>query len=181
MAWNDTAAGAVVSEVVPGSPGAKAGIIPGDVVVAVNDASVRNATELRNMIASYPPESIVRLSIKRPKESLTLTAKLRPLEAAKEPEPPASVEGEGPLSLVTLTEIGPESDAYGKAQGAFVAAMSDRSRAAAAGLEAGDVVLSVNRKDATDPQMVVDLAAASEAPLLLGVFRDGHVRFLVVK
>ncbi|WP_246704764.1 trypsin-like peptidase domain-containing protein [Rhizobium sp. P32RR-XVIII] len=177
----DTAAGAVVSEVVPGSPGAKAGIIPGDVVVAVDEAAVRNAAELRNMIASYPPESVVRLSIKRPKESLTITAKLRPLEAAKEPAPPASVEGEGLLSLVTLTAVGPESDAYGKTQGAFVAAMSDRSRAAAAGLEAGDVVVSVNRKDATDPQMVVDLAAASEAPLLLGVFRDGHVRFLVVK
>lgn len=33
----------------------------------------------------------------------------------------------------------------------------------------------------TTPQMVVDLAQKQKTLLLLGIFRDGHRRFLVVK
>src|SRR5690606_13334408 len=44
------ASGALVSEVVQGSPADKAGIRPGDVITSLNNQSVKSSTDLQNAI-----------------------------------------------------------------------------------------------------------------------------------
>jgi serine protease Do len=57
--------GAVVAEVLPGSPAERAGIRKGDMVVAVDDLPVRSATQLRNHIGLTPVGRTVRLTMER--------------------------------------------------------------------------------------------------------------------
>jgi serine protease DegQ len=50
----DLRGGAVISEVVPGSAAARAGIQPGDVVVEVNGQPILDAGDLRNLVGVMP-------------------------------------------------------------------------------------------------------------------------------
>ncbi|WSH65163.1 PDZ domain-containing protein [Rhizobium ruizarguesonis] len=176
-----TATGALIGEVIPGSAADKAGIRVADVIVGVNNSPIRTASELRTKIASFAPETKVILSIIRPGGKVDLTATLAAASPGKQPPTPAAIEGEGLLALVTLQRLQSDADAFGKVEGAFVGSLSDRSKASVAGLMAGDVIVSVDQRLVDSPEMVVDLARKDKDLLLLGIFRDGHVRFLVVK
>jgi serine protease Do len=55
--------GAVVSSVQQGSPAAKAGLVEGDVITAINGTEVRSSDVLRNTIAMIKPGTQVDLSV----------------------------------------------------------------------------------------------------------------------
>ena len=132
-------------------------------------------------IAAFPPGTTVKLSVIRPTGKADLIVTLAAALPSRQPSSPIAIEGNGLLALVTLQMLGPDSDAYGKVEGAFVESLSDRSKAAAAGLTAGDVIVSVDQKPVNSPQMIAALTQNEKDLLLLGIFRDGHVRFLIVK
>jgi serine protease Do/serine protease DegQ len=66
-------AGAVIAQIVPGSPAAAAGLQVGDVVVAVNGKSVAHASSLRSAIGLTPPGQEIELEIVRNGASRTLS------------------------------------------------------------------------------------------------------------
>jgi PDZ domain-containing protein len=59
--------GARVTDVLPGSPAAKAGLEPTDVIVAVDGRPVRTTPDLRRLISRHRPGEVVRLSVRAPK------------------------------------------------------------------------------------------------------------------
>jgi PDZ domain-containing protein len=59
--------GARVTQVLPGSPAAKAGLEPTDVIIAVDGRPVRTTTDLRKLISRHKPGETVRLSVRAPK------------------------------------------------------------------------------------------------------------------
>lgn len=173
--------GALVNDVISGSAGATAGIKPGDVIIAVNDSPIKNAGELHARISSYLPKTSVKLSLLRPTGKVDLDATLSAALPEDQLPIPAEIEGKGLLESVTLDKLGSDSDAYGKVEGALVSTLIDGSKAAAAGLTPGDVIISVDQQLSPTPQMVAELAQRQKTLLLLGIFRDGHKRFLLVK
>ena len=68
--------GALVAQVVPNSPGARAGIAEGDVIVAVQDAPVTSPRDLTRRVARTPPGTQVTLRIARRGGERTVTATL---------------------------------------------------------------------------------------------------------
>jgi S1-C subfamily serine protease len=78
--------GAVVTEVVPDSPAAKAGLKVEDVITAVGDKPVSSAEDLRSIIGSSKPGSEVVLEVHRGKEKMQLRATLA--------EPPLAFDAE---------------------------------------------------------------------------------------
>jgi serine protease Do len=68
--------------VVPDSPGAAAGLRPGDIVLAVNGERVDSSLGLVRAIAARPPGSVVRLEIRRDGGtfSVPVTVGHRPVE-----------------------------------------------------------------------------------------------------
>jgi serine protease Do len=55
--------GAVVAEVQPNSPAARAGLVTGDVIVSLNGAEIRTGDSLRNTIALLKPGTTVDLEV----------------------------------------------------------------------------------------------------------------------
>jgi S1-C subfamily serine protease len=68
--------GALVQEVAPGSPAAKAGLRPGDLVVAIDGQSVADYGELGARIRAHKPGDQVTLKVVRGGSETTITATL---------------------------------------------------------------------------------------------------------
>ncbi len=71
-----TSVGASVAGVVDGSPAAKAGIVAGDVVVALDDRPVPSAAEFRLVIGSAVAGRTIHLGLIRDGETITVSATL---------------------------------------------------------------------------------------------------------
>jgi S1-C subfamily serine protease len=70
----DSARGALVEAVYPGTPGAAAGLKPGDVIVELNGVEVRNENHLINAISATAPGRTITLNIVRDRKKLSLSA-----------------------------------------------------------------------------------------------------------
>ncbi|AKM30270.1 2-alkenal reductase [Pandoraea faecigallinarum] len=75
--------GVIIAGVVQGGPADKAGVQPGDILAKVNDESIRDTTELLNVIAQIKPGTQARLHVTRKKKDLDLTVTI-----GKRPPPP---------------------------------------------------------------------------------------------
>jgi serine protease Do len=74
--------GALVAEVVPGSPAAGAGIKPGDVVVRFNGDEVQDPHDLTRRVAGTPPGQQVKLELARSNGTVTVAPRLSVLKDA---------------------------------------------------------------------------------------------------
>jgi membrane-associated protease RseP (regulator of RpoE activity) len=74
--------GSLVTEVVPDSPAAHAGLKRDDVITSVNGKAVNDAAELREMIRSAGAGKEVHLKVARGKETKDITARLESAPAA---------------------------------------------------------------------------------------------------
>jgi len=64
--------GALVREVITGSPAARAGVRPSDVILSYNGRLLSDWSDLRNRIAETEPGKVVEIAIKREGQNLTL-------------------------------------------------------------------------------------------------------------
>src|SRR5262245_21156522 len=132
--------GALVSQVVEGSPADKAGIRTGDVITSVNGQNVKSNSELRNAIGMLRVGDKVEVNLIRDGKARKVTATLEDSgeTPTKETTPQESntihrgLEGAG---LADAADGG----------GALVRSVESGSPAAAAGLRANDIVIGVNR------------------------------------
>jgi serine protease DegQ len=78
--------GALISQVLGGSPADKAGVKPGDILVAVDGKGVKDSASVLNLIAGLPPGAHTALRIIRNREPSDLQVKVgrRPKPAHKE-------------------------------------------------------------------------------------------------
>lgn len=162
-------AGALISDVAPGSPADKAGLRKGDVVVAMNRRTLRNIQRLQVYAAQAKPGSVVEFTIVREgAESIVpVTLAARPESAQAEAMPAELLAG---AAVADAGEAGP-----------VVTAVDPQGVSAAAGLRAGDVIVAVNRKAVTGTAgMRERLAAVHGKPALLEISRAGSTYFLAV-
>jgi S1-C subfamily serine protease len=86
--------GVMVVYVVPGTPAADAGLMPGDVITAIDNKTLSNLEDLREAIRQNEPGKEVMLKVARGKDNKELKAKL---QAAPEESfyPPRNIGGPG--------------------------------------------------------------------------------------
>jgi putative serine protease PepD len=72
----DGSPGAVVAEVSAGSPAAAAGLHVGDRIIAIDNASVPGAAELRGIVQAHNPDDTVKVTVERNGQERTFTVKL---------------------------------------------------------------------------------------------------------
>lgn len=169
----DRPRGALVAEVEPGSPAARAGLRAGDVILSVGGTDVPRSHDLPRIVSRHAPGSRVALKVLRNGGELTLDVVLSALDGGAAPGSPPSKAGPTPDLGVTL------GDARGG--GALVERVRPQSAAVAA-LEPGDVILEVNRAkvaNARDASQRI-AAAPKDAPVLLKVRRGDLSLFVAI-
>jgi len=136
--------GAVVNSVTPDSAAAKAGILPGDVVVAIDGKAIGSSAELRNRIGLARTGQKVKVDLVRDGKPRAVTATLTKLA----PEVVAQTEAVHPkLAGAAFGDIDERSPYYGRLKGVLVTGVEGNSNAARrARLQSGDVITGVNRR-----------------------------------
>lgn len=153
------ARGTLVNKVHPKGPAAKAGLKPGDVILAVDGKEVPDPGALKYRFAMVPIGTEVTLSIWRKKKEAAL--KLVTAAAIEEPaRDEAIVTTPSPLSGATVANISP---AVGEELGGLpveegvVVLNPGTGNAARLGITPGDIVLGVNGAEVKSVRQLVNL------------------------
>ena len=179
--------GAILTQVNPGSPAAKAGLKTDDVITAIDGRAVTSGGELTRTVALKRPGSTSTLSIYREgkKQDVKVTLGTRPdLEGVASKRPSATDEQESSrrvgVSLQSLDARTAQQAGFTERQGALVTDVVPGSPADRAQLEPGMVVVEANRKpvNSADELARVIKSAPAGSTLLLRVAAPGGNRSL---
>ncbi len=144
----DEPTGALVANVEPGSAAEKAGLQPGDVVLAVDGVKVDSSADLPRMIGEKRPATQIQIDVWRDGGKRTLRATLDELQ----PDTIASAPVQSPVEQadtrlgVTLRPLSNQEASRLNVRGGVVIESVTGEAAEAAGLRAGDIVLSINNR-----------------------------------
>jgi serine protease Do len=179
--------GAVLAEVTPKGPAAKAGLESGDVVVEINGKAIRDARHLRLEVARSRPGETVSLKVRRDGESKTFKVALkeRPDDAELGQDGPQKSDDEGTLNGVGVADLTREARRQNKVpdtvKGVLVTDVEQDSKAWESGLRPGDVILELNKEAVTSADQAVKLTEKpKDKTTLLKVWSRGVTKFVVV-
>ncbi|NUS39318.1 MAG: DegQ family serine endoprotease [Lysobacter sp.] len=182
--------GALVADVEPGSPAAKAGIEPMDVIRSFNGAPINDSSDLPPLVGAQAPGTRAALGVFREGRTLNLTVTLGQLDEAQAnanapgmPGKAGPAAGRNPLGLVGQPLDADDRRQLGLAANEGVGIASVEGLAARrAGLQPGDVVLQVGRTKVGSPGEL-DRALAGAKPgqtMMLLVRRGNASQFVAV-
>lgn len=143
------AAGVVVEGITPGSPAARAGLQSGDVLVRASGRVLRNPFDWDAVLLETRPGEDLEVSYRR--GSRESSARLRIADLPEVSAPKVQVLRE--LEVVTLTPAIRAERGIRAARGAVVFKVSPRIRDEL-GLQAGDVIVQINRTPIADADAV---------------------------
>ena len=160
------ARGALITDVLPDSPAAKAGLKPGDLVTRVNGKPIADAQDLRNVQGLAPLGSTLELDVDRGGRQLQIAARLTALGGQADG---ASLDPR--LAGASFSDA--PSD--GGVEGVNVNRVAPGSRAARNGLASGDVLVGVNNVATPDLAQLRRVFALHPRVLLLSLVRQGQL------
>lgn len=189
----ETPTGALVANVVSGSPAAEGGIVSGDVILTFDGRTVPSASRLSQIVAAAPVGKTVNVTVLRRGEKVTLTVVLGELEKAVQTGAVEKPPKEGirpdlfPELGLRLGKITPELAQRYKTEtqeGVIVLGVEPDSDAEQKGLEPGDVILEMEQTAVATPEAVRTLLdqskEARKTSTLLLVQRGEDRRFVVL-
>lgn len=172
--------GALVSQPQADSPAMKAGVEPGDIIVKVDGKAIKSPRELARTIGAMAPGASAELTVLRDGAERTITVKLGEMpgmeqQAALDPSQEEGSVLDGFGLTVTPSEDG---------EGVVVTDVLAGSDAADRGIQAGDVITSVNAQAVTSAaaveKAVSDASKAGRKAVLFQIRRDDTNRFVAL-
>jgi serine protease Do len=182
--------GALVAEVIPDSPAADGGLMPGDIITHFGDKRVERAADLPHLVGLTKPGEKVALTVVRQGKQKIITVKITELPVEEE------------LAEVGGTSTGTESNRLGlnvreltdeerarlelkdDKRGVLVVQVATNSPASKARLRPGDIILTVNNMPVKTP---ADLAKGlqdvkdGQAISMLVTHRGEPQRYLAIR
>jgi serine protease Do len=150
----ETTEGALLSSINPGSAAERAGLKPGDIVLSVDGEKVTSSGDLVAKLHNYKPGDTVQMTILRNGSQSPMPVTLQKLDEnagkALETNPMSSNPGTGQNNGLGLVYQDQTPDLQGQLpegapKGPVVVQVDPQGPAAAGGLQAGDIILRVNR------------------------------------
>lgn len=164
--------GALVGDVQPGTPADKAGIKSGDVIIALNDQPITGENDLLLAVANFSPGQEVKVKYIRDGHEHTVKVTLaeRPGEQQAENNNQPNNQTDA-LNGVSVQDL--DSDTRSQMQvpddvhGAIVTDVAEGSHAADAGLQKGDVIVSLDHHPVTSADEAVKLSNDAKGSYIL--------------
>jgi serine protease Do len=176
--------GVLVSNVMPDSPAAKAGLEQGDVVVRFNGKAVENSRELSQMAAATTPNTPVKIDIIRNGTPKTIEVSVGTMPEEGQAAVPQAEKNKWGMTVQQLTpELAQHLGFDSSAKGVVISAVDPGSSADNGGLRPGDLIVEANRhkvEDIQDYQKAIKGVKPGENLLLL-VQRDSGTFFVVLQ
>jgi S1-C subfamily serine protease len=170
--------GALVRSVAPDGPAAKAGLAPGDVVLAMNGAAIEHPDALGYRLATSPIGSQAQLTVYSQGRERTLDVELiRAPEGASTAE--IIIDGRSPFAGAKVAELSPRLAQRlrigTEARGVAVVEVLPNSPAAGFGLRPRDIVREVNGEEIDTAEKLREAAAAQARWWRFTIERDGRL------
>jgi serine protease Do len=180
-----TIKGALISDVINGSPADEAGLKQGDVIVEVDGKEVESTGKLRNMIATLGAGAQVNLSIIRDGEKVKIELTLDELSARISRAGQAEIE-KGALGGLTLVPLSPSvakqfeipSSVH---HGVVVTGIQPGGAGHMSGLRTGDVIQEINRRKVNSVEAFRKAYESTRDRVLLLINRKGNAFYLVLR
>ena len=177
--------GAIVSDIVEGSPASKSGLVEGDVIVSFEGKEISNGSELKNLVSSTDPGSRVKLGIFRDNKKKNIFVTLEEREDTVAATTNVNYEfglllenpSEDLINKYKLNEKNPSN-----IQGVIVTGVEDNSPAEEAGLQEGDIITRVGRKKIYSTKDFLSEMSKfdDESKVLFLVKRGSSSRFITI-
>ncbi|MCA9284840.1 MAG: DegQ family serine endoprotease [Phycisphaerales bacterium] len=182
--------GVLLAEALSGEPAAIAGLQAGDILTKVNGRPIESPRDLVMAVGMKAPGEKVEVELMRDGAAKTVTVVLGQrtpeLAAARgmAPAPSASSQKLG-IAVESMSDEQRAEVGINGAEGVVIAGIEPGSPAAMAGLQQGDVILSVDRHKIETPaefnQALAGALAGAGDAVRLRVLTQGGVRYLVIK
>ena len=170
--------GALVRAVAPDGPAAKAGLAPGDVVLAMNGAAIEHPDALGYRLATSPIGSHANLTVYSQGRERTLDVELvRAPEGASTAE--IIIDGRSPFAGAKVAELSPRLAQRlrlaAEARGVAIVEVPANSPAAGFGLRPRDIVREVNGEAIDTAEKLREVTAAQARWWRFTIERDGRL------
>ncbi|MFM7071467.1 MAG: DegQ family serine endoprotease [Planctomycetota bacterium] len=182
--------GALIDDVVPDSPAAKAGLKPGDIVTKYQGKPVKSSSQFRNAVAATAPNTKADVEVYRDGKKLTLQVQVGLLSEEELASSQQDAGGDEEtaeslgLSVQPLTpELARQLGMKEGQAGVVIAAVEPGSLAARGGLRPGDLIASVGGKPVANLKEFRETLAAQKASegVRLQIVREGSNRFVFLR
>ena len=174
--------GALIAEVIKGTPADKGGIKRGDIIKSFDNQIVNNFNDLPLIVAGTYPGKTVKVKLIRQKghkwKEKTLSLKITEMKNNKSEEDVVDDEDEESskigLRLKNITKE--EKKQLGVDNGVLIVSVVAGSPSAENGLQPGDVILEINRVETNEAKDVLKIIRKVDSgdPLLFLVYRKGE-------
>ncbi|MCU8647518.1 PDZ domain-containing protein, partial [Escherichia coli] len=169
----DVQRGAFVSEVMPNSGSAKAGIKSGDIITSLNGKPLTSFAELRSRIATTEPGTKVKLGLLRNGKPLEVEVTLDTSTSSS-----ASAEMIAPaLQGATLSD----TQLKDGTKGIRIENIEKSSPAAQSGLQKDDVIIGINRDRVNSIAEMRKTLEAKPAIIALQILRGNDTLYLLLR
>lgn len=178
--------GALVNDVQPDSPAAKAGLKRGDVITRVDGDAVKDGNELRNRVAQVQPGTSLPIDVVRNGKTQAYTVTVGELKPTSTDDAPADVDNTSPdttgfgMGVQPLTPEQSRELGIPAGRGVVIASVAGDGKAAAAGLREGDVIEEVDGAPVTSVDTLRSHLKNGDRPALLLVHRGEATMFLTL-
>ncbi|HKZ72491.1 MAG TPA: DegQ family serine endoprotease [Steroidobacteraceae bacterium] len=182
----DRPRGALIARVEEGSPGEKAGLREGDVIVGVNGQAIERSGDLPTAIFRHKPGSEAKLRVWRDRKERDVTVRIGELDepratrTANRAGRSGSQGMEAPQLGLSVRPLQPEEKAQIETKGNIVVEQVS-GPAADAGLQPGDIVLGVNGRPIKTVEELRDAATKSGKAVSLLIQRDDNQLFVPLR
>tara|TARA_R110000851_G_scaffold1817_3_gene7098 strand:+ start:3214 stop:4587 length:1374 start_codon:yes stop_codon:yes gene_type:complete len=179
----DNAIGALIADLDPEGPAAQGGLQAGDVILEVNGEEVERSSTLPRLIGRGAPGTEVELTLMRDGEEITESVELGSWPDAEQPQTQANSNDQTRLGVMVAEIDEAMREQLNISGGVEVRQVEPDSVAANAGIQPGDVLVSIDHRSVSSSEELVSIVEElpTDRAIPIRLFREGRSLFVALR